>query len=959
MPDKFNLSALINKEDSNLDNLLSMQGDIGVGLKHAEKTALSALSGLKEEGPKFLGKAHDLLFPTIKHTKRMGEIADQLRRTEDPEEREFLFKELEFEKDIATKENIKQGILAVDVALPLPGKGAILKGASAGLINLIAQASRGIVQDKKLPTKKESIINFAIGFGFVTSIPFGQKLFRQVSEDFAKTGNFKSIMKRINDDLDKDSITIAEELLDIRNLKGGVPVEELEFITPNVQRSVSAQNQLKGLRIKTSNVSPEAADIITKQAAEAINTKAFQISRRGGDALKEIGISPSKETKRIIQVNEQEIELTTRIKTEFARGDRRKVGQIIADMIQQSDEFLNNIRPLLKEAGLDEVNFAKDYLKTLTGSARFMAFNSRFKREIEKHFKGTEAGRALEEMGLKTSDPGIAAGISDGLRKLDRASRSTIVSQPVTALRNAYVTTTVVGPLEIYKTFTAGILNKMSGKDYGTLGKELGSQIAILSGKMTDIQKRRFTLMLGTLPETRLFRRQLFGTSVMEVTVTGAYTKTMLTFNTAQEMLGRDIAYQMRLARNLARTGRDPFNFVPSKIPRDEMVGMVEDAVDFGLRSTFAKPLNELGSLGKFIHRAFELIPPLTLVNPFPRFFGNAFSFLYHWSPAGMIRLISEKNRNMILKGNADIIAESLMGTAMFATALALRANPSTRGPNTYDLKVGDETIDTRPFSPLLAPYMFFAEAFLAGLKKFDDSIPPEIGNISIGDFRWLILGTNRIAGTGLVFTQWFQGGAGSFMNQMKQFAGQYAGRFTVPLKPFKDILASVNPDEAIIRNTRIDPFIAPIQANIPILSQKLDPLFTPFQEGTIRTQAPLKRQATGITARPAQELRELAAKYDLRYRNIFPQTGMAKADNELSRRMGEIQAEFPLNTELLESQSYAISRYLLSEYFSFLRDGARELFKVEEPELYEEVYIKRIPEIKKGVLEEAGVNLQ
>ena len=68
----------------------------------------------------------------------------------------------------------------------------------------------------------------------------------------------------------------------------------------------------------------------------------------------------------------------------------------------------------------------------------------------------------------------------------------------------------------------------------------------------------------------------------------------------------------------------------------------IKIAVDEALEWTYSKS-PERGSFGDAIMKMYRAMPPLTLINPFPRFMSNAVKFLYDYSAALWFTLISSK----------------------------------------------------------------------------------------------------------------------------------------------------------------------------------------------------------------------------------------------------------------------------------------------------------------------------
>ena len=150
----------------------------------------------------------------------------------------------------------------------------------------------------------------------------------------------------------------------------------------------------------------------------------------------------------------------------------------------------------------------------------------------------------------------------------------------------------------------------------------------------------------------------------------------------------------------------------PSQIPGD----MIDQASKHALEVTFAaspKP----GGFGHALLNAYRELPILTTINPFPRFFGNALSFLYEFSPLGITKLLTPAAQRTLASGNpasaAQVMSRATIGTGMLAAAIAVRAT-DIGGEKWYELKVpgSDQRIDTRAMGPFNM-YLLMAEGIV------------------------------------------------------------------------------------------------------------------------------------------------------------------------------------------------------------------------------------------------------
>jgi len=213
-------------------------------------------------------------------------------------------------------------------------------------------------------------------------------------------------------------------------------------------------------------------------------------------------------------------------------------------------------------------------------------------------------------------------------------------------------------------------------------------------------------------------------------------------------------------------------------------------------------------------------------------------------------------------------------------------------------------------------------------------------------DYSKLVLGLNRIAGTGLVFTDLLGGRTdfGSMEKRVFEFVGQWLGGFSVPLRTLKDFFAAGSKKEATLRTTRQSPITGPFRGNIPFKSQKLPPLFSPFEKGPIITKHPLLKQFTGIIARPQNDLRDRTIRLGMKYQQVYPFTGDSQTDNVVARFMGETIAEAPLDvgSSFLKNLEQVQEREVIKGYFSAVKKEAMQRLLEEKPGLAFKLKIKR-----------------
>ena len=217
--------------------------------------------------------------------------------------------------------------------------------------------------------------------------------------------------------------------------------------------------------------------------------------------------------------------------------------------------------------------------------------------------------------------------------------------------------------------------------------------------------------------------------------------------------------------------------------------------------------------------------PLLTLEFPFPRFMASYANFLIDHSPAGMLRMFGgtrdAAGRFIFNASDPALVARKLgqvtIGTGMLSMALALR-NSDSAGELWYEAKVPgiDKMVDTRPFAPLLAPYLWLAEA----MRKIDQG--ESLSSMSTTDLAAGMLGLSRIQGVGTLGLQFLQGQLTlqTATENLESIIGDVLGSFTVPFRTLKDITNDQrNVDR---RGSTMARLFGPVAGNIPFAGEIL-----------------------------------------------------------------------------------------------------------------------------------------
>lgn len=420
--------------------------------------------------------------------------------------------------------------------------------------------------------------------------------------------------------------------------------------------------------------------------------------------------------------------------------------------------------------------------------------------------------------------------------------------------------------------------------------------------------------------------------------------------NRGQEFLIRKAAFRAKLAELLEKQGQN----IDSIDIRALDEKMVAEAVDHALETTFAAtPLN---GPGKWILDVYKAVPPLYFVAPFPRFMINSWKFFTDFSPAGFVKLLSAKERAAVAAGNTKTISRAIVGTGLLGAAYGLR-NSEYAGEKWYELNVGDKTIDTRPYNPFAA-YLFVADV----AKRANNGTLDEFG---FKDLAQGLLSANFRAGTGLFMLDKVGDLLGGVISNegppaqagktIKRSIGETLAGFLTPLQTFRDVFSDERlmgligqegfaKEEAKMRDVRDDPFLGPLKAKIPGLSQTLPQTQFPLGPNAEREE-PATRQLSGVMLRTKTPSQKEADRLGLEQRELLSATGIEKLDRATSEIMRPI-AERTL-TALINSRGYQQAtdvqkRVWFKKYMQDIGTQSRRVALARNPDLRIEYVIKK-----------------
>ena len=539
---------------------------------------------------------------------------------------------------------------------------------------------------------------------------------------------------------------------------------------------------------------------------------------------------------------------------------------------------------------LDDLNVpAKEFFDTtLRDSARNMNIMSQAAKQLSKNRDLPATVRAeLKQMADEIDNSGEISNVEkfwNQWRKVENIRRGFMVSQLATAVRNAVSQT---GRLSI------GMVDDMiQGALRGSTARESMKNVwDSVSSDFRSLPLVRDKKLLDDVFEGNpITEETLFTRTVHESKAVGAVTKGVNAMNILQEKFFRRMAFQARLDKRLKEVGMDVRTMDPKKIPSE----ILDDAVQHAMDISFA---SNGGRIAQSITNAFEKLPFLYHVNPFPRFaYANALPFLAEHSPYGLFKAFSPKTIAKLSSGNprefAKAASRGLVGTVLLGKAMEIRNGPSG-GERWYEYNVEDElgrkrTIDLRAYAPL-STYLFLAEAL-----KPDNNLRGE-------DWAEAVIGLNRLSGTGLVLIDAIKARSETTTEKIvKNYVGELLGTATIPIRQVKDFYEAYTGDVAR-KSTRMDDpwesLVAPTVANIPGLSENLLPTArSPLRVGPIKGEpvtlfgieipAPAAKQLLGVSLKRKNKVEREVDRLGLDPSSYLPRTGVAEANRYMAAQM-------------------------------------------------------------------------
>lgn len=676
----------------------------------------------------------------------------------------------------------------------------------------------------------------------------------------------------------------------------------VKMVTPKVTPQEPVTPQKTAMQELFDDLYPEAKELPTtrpigdittptpKQPLDLIKTPVKPIPEIAPGRPKTLNIEPQRE------IVDKAIEYAAKHPDDpIVLDETKRVFKKIATFIATEEISPSSIPNILNKYGYTPKQLADDIL--ISGSYAGQTLNqlSRWAKAMKIAFPNDpEIGKII------TKPRTTWDWVMDLYRNIDNKRRAMMVGQLATAARNAE-SQGLRYTLNIFDDALQGAIKTVKGESPRNAFAEMFGDFTAIYGRMSPAKRKTFEILLDKYP---IEKARLLSSPVLDVTLGDKVANAVNFLNKGQEYFFRKMAVDAKITALTKKAGINPLT---DKIPQE----IWEESIKHGLDLTFAahpetKP-------GKTLLKLYKEVPFLYTIQPFPRFWLNSLKFLWDFNPTGFV----STSYQMASKNPAKAIpalSKAILGTTMLGTAISFR-NSEYAGEKYYEIKSGKKTIDTRAFAPF-ATYLFLAEQM---------SHPEKI---TANDRIQGLIGINRIGGTGLVLLDVLRNkDPKSALKMIADFAGQYLGGFTTPLRSLKDIAGEYIPEEAIVRSTRESPITAPAVSNVPFLStQTLPEAPSITREEPLKREKTLLRQLTGLTVKTKTELEKEIDRLGME--GLYPRTGDATLDRIITKRAGKYVEKYA--GKLIQSKQYAnadddTKKFLLNTSIGNIKTAIRQ----------------------------------
>lgn len=625
----------------------------------------------------------------------------------------------------------------------------------------------------------------------------------------------------------------------------------------------------------------------------------------------------------------------------------KDVGDMMYESIKSGDLPLSSVSRLVKDLDMSPEEFVKAWQVSIREAGQSLNVLSQAAKQMSKDHNYPPKLRSQLDILAKeiAKDKSISnpEKFFNVIRTVENFRRGMMVSQLATAVRNAG---SAVGRITM-ASFDDAAQSILGGGGM----KEMWGSITSDFQALPLIRNKE--LLNEVLEGNPLTKEKLLYTSVNEAELLGNVSKAVNVFNVYQERAFRKYAFQAKLEKLAKESGQILGDMNPERVPKE----WLETATNHALDMTFA---SSGGKMAKEVVKFYDKFPILyTVSNPFPRFtFANALPFLIEHSPYGLAKALGPRAIDDLAQGNSKAFAKAasrgLIGTALLGQAMELREKVG--GERWYELAIPNEdgtttNIDARPYAPM-TQYLFMAQ-LIEDMRN-----PDKPSTLNAGDWTEMLLGMNRVSGTGFIIADLLRGeGLERSKEILTKFAADWAGAFSTPLAQVRDITQAVTGDSRL-RDPRGDTLgetiVGTTIKNLPIAERLLPVRRSPLAEGAIEQESMLgipggvAKQVTGLNLKKKNVVQREVDRLDVNYSIWNPRTGIKEMDRRQTAIMGEYSprlADFIMSDQY-QSMSDAQKKVILEEALKAVKSAALDRLKgamtEDDPELLDRYSIEK-----------------
>jgi hypothetical protein len=808
----------------------------------------------------------------------------------------------------------------------------------AGLSKLQA-----ITKIPQATTKVGKIAQITTKGGFAEQLafsPYEQRLSNLIDQYPSLKNPVTDYLKADNED---DEFTARQKMF-MEGAILGIPFELLgvalgrgkvnKFVEPSKEADTLTKSVMKA---EADNVSPntiysqkeqiegiEKIDIAPKSKEELLNIQAPKFEKTQVDIEQVLGAKPrtlegvdlpQAITRPAIkqEVNQNVLNAAEQLllSGKVRRNPNLRLNEQIADLIVTGRIDDQTFTKILKDNKIQLNEFARYFGADKSDAGRTLQSLSVIQSKINKLNKVPNANTAYDQA-VSASGADEFVPTTGRWRRADNIRRGLLTGQVATAVRNFQAAIGRVGVdvlekgLDValrsaYRSMSGGAMPKKSLSNPMTAFEGFLSIFRQVDPKNYKLVKEQTDNILSSFPkeQDRLFLR--YSSDIVEKSggkdLLGKGEKAVHLvnfFNRLQEYIVRRAVFQSSLDELIRNNPKHYSNRKLAQIIADNDLNIFKQediaaAVEKALEVTFAKNFNQgkgiYEGIADYLIKLINRLPfTASLAIPFPRFIMNSLKFHAEYSPLGFFRYFSDGERQAFAKGNTAGMSKAIIGSGMLLAAYNLRHQPYA-GEKWYEFKIGNRTIDFRPFNPFAA-YLFVADA----MKRTKEGT---LSNLDLKGFVNVFTGVR--GGTGLYLIDRFIDGVTGvnpnvdLAKEINKIAGETIGGLFVPLQTAQDAIAQFYPEMAIVKDASGNPIKDNIQKRLP-LNNNLPPVVSStsviFDENGIPRAAPIKReeplarQLTGVSVISAKNSAEKELdRLGIPARKIFQSTGIPELD--------------------------------------------------------------------------------